>query len=260
MGLAAAETFVREGAKVVLSDTQDEIGTAAAERLGENARYVRTDVTSEDAISALIAETVKEFGRLDVFFSNAGAGGDQSPIDDLSQEGLERTLALNLQSHVYAHKHAARQFREQGTAGSIITTGSTSGLQAGWSGGAYSISKAGVLALVRQTAFENQGTGIRSNAIIPGGVLTPIISNTFGVSPEQSDEFLAAVGEKMGTETLIGRAGLPQDIANAALFLASDLSLWITGVGLPVDGGALAVTKDASASLIFEAATEFLAK
>ncbi|MGH8824770.1 MAG: SDR family oxidoreductase [Jiangellaceae bacterium] len=91
-------------------------------------------------------------------------------------------------------------------------------------------------------------------------MLTPIISNTFGVAADEADDFLAAVGERIGGETLIGRAGLPQDIANAALFLASDLSTWITGVGLPVDGGALAVTKDASSSLILKAAQEFLAK
>ncbi|MEV6362271.1 SDR family NAD(P)-dependent oxidoreductase [Nocardia asteroides] len=257
MGLAAAHTFVEHGAKVVLADIQDERGAAAAACLGDSALFVRTDVTSAAQLEAAVGAAVDTFGRLDVMFSNAGAAVDVSPIDELTAAGLHRTLALNLQAHVAAHKYAARQFRAQGTPGSIITTGSVAALQAGWNGGAYSMAKAAVLALVRQTAVENRGTGIRSNAILPGAVLTSIITDMFGVSRDREDEFLTGIGHRIGGETLIGRAGHARDIANAALFLASDLSAWITGVALPVDGGSTAVTTDASVSLITEFATQF---
>ncbi|MEU4596033.1 SDR family oxidoreductase [Nocardia sp. NPDC023988] len=257
MGLATAETFVEHGAKVVLADIQEERGAAAAARLGDSALFVRTDVTVAAQIESVVGAAVDTFGRLDVMFSNAGAAVDLSPIDDLAPEGLDRTLALNLQAHVAAHKYAARQFRAQGVPGSIITTGSVAALQAGWNGGAYSMAKAAVLALVRQTAMENQGTGIRSNAILPGAVLTSIITDMFGVSREREEEFLTGIGDRIGGETLIGRAGRARDIAGAALFLASDLSAWITGVALPVDGGATAVTKDATVSIVTEFATEF---
>ncbi|MFG3618695.1 SDR family NAD(P)-dependent oxidoreductase [Nocardia sp. NPDC047654] len=257
MGLAGAETFVEHGAKVVLADIQDERGAAAAAHLGDSALFVRTDVTSAEQVESVVSVAVDTFGRLDVMFSNAGAAVDLSPIDDLTPAGLDRTLALNLQAHVAAHKYAARQFRAQGSPGSIITTASVAALQAGWNGAAYSMAKAAVLALVRQTAMENQGTGIRSNAILPGAVLTSIITDMFGVSRDREDEFLTGIGDRIGGETLIGRAGQARDIANAALFLACDLSAWITGVALPVDGGATAVTKDATVSLITEFATEF---
>ncbi|MEV0336608.1 SDR family oxidoreductase [Nocardia sp. NPDC050717] len=257
MGLATAETFVEHGAKVVLADIQEERGAAAAARLGDSALFVRTDVTVATQVESVVGAAVDTFGRFDVMFSNAGAAVDLSPIDDLTPKGLDRTLALNLQAHVAAHKYAARQFRAQGVPGSIITTGSVAALQAGWNGGAYSMAKAAVLALVRQTAVENQGTGIRSNAILPGAVLTSIITDMFGVSREREEEFLTGIGDRIGGETLIGRAGRAGDIADAALFLASDLSGWITGVALPVDGGATAVTKDATVSLITEFATEF---
>ncbi|MFC8381313.1 SDR family NAD(P)-dependent oxidoreductase [Nocardia sp. NPDC057272] len=257
MGLAAAETFVEHGAKVVLADIQDERGAAAAARLGDSAVFTHTDVTSAAAVESVVDVAVDAFGRLDVMFSNAGAAVDLSPIDELTPAGLDRTLALNLHAHVAAHKYAARQFRVQGTPGSIITTASVAALQAGWNGGAYSMAKAAVLALVRQTAMENRGTGIRSNAILPGAVLTSIITDMFGVSQDREDEFLTGIGERIGGETLIGRAGQARDVACAALFLASDLSDWITGIALPVDGGTTAVTKDATVALITDFAAQF---
>lgn len=257
MGVATAERFVEEGARVVLADINEEAGNATAQRLGENTRFIRTDVTAETEVEALVASAVEAFGQVDVFYSNAGAAGDVSPIDELSPAGLDRTLSLNLAAHVSAHKFAARQFRAQGTAGSIITTASIAALQAGWNGGAYSMAKAAVMALVRQTAFECQGTGIRSNAILPGAILTPLITTMFDVKPEDGDEFLRQTGEAISSTNLIGDPGTPKDIANAALFLASDLSSWITGTGLTVDGGATAASKDETVALIGEVAERF---
>jgi NAD(P)-dependent dehydrogenase (short-subunit alcohol dehydrogenase family) len=243
MGEATVETFAREGARVVIADIQDEPGEALAARLGDSAAYVHTDVTEQDALEAVVAAAARSFGKLDIMFSNAGAGGDQSPVVDLSTEGLESALALNLKSHVYALKHAARQMIKQGTGGSLICTSSTAGVQSGWAAAGYSMAKAGVLALVRATALELGTSRIRSNAIIPGLVLTPIIANYTGAPAERHPEFFKLADERLGPIQPIGRAGVAQDIANAALFLASDLSSYLTGVELPVDGGALSTNK-----------------
>lgn len=258
LGYASAETFVREGASVVLADIDEQAGAGLAAKLGDRAVFVRTDVTSERQVEALVSAAVDRFGELNVFFSNAGAGGDQSPVAQLAADGLEQTLSLNLKSHVFAHKYATRQLLEQGKGGSIITTASTAALQAGWGAAAYSISKAGVLGLVRATALETRGSGIRSNAIIPGGVVTPLFSRYFDIPAERTDEFLDAAARRMGEETLIGRGGYPQDIANAALFLASELSTWITGVAIPVDGGSTAATASRAPQLVAEAAQAFV--
>lgn len=257
IGRATAETFVRNGASVVLADIDTPAGEKLAAELGGRAVFVRTDVTSEEQIGAVVTAAVDRFGKLDVFFSNAGAGGDLSPVAQITAAGLDETLALNLKSHVFAHKHATRQLLEQGTGGSIITTASTAGLQAGWGAAAYSISKAGVLGLVRATAHETKGTGIRSNAIVPGGIVTPLISNYFDIPAEHTDAFLDVVAGHIGEETLIGRGGFPQDIANAALFLASELSTWITGIAMPVDGGATAATANRAPALVAQSAQEF---
>ncbi|MFT3661012.1 MAG: SDR family oxidoreductase [Gordonia sp. (in: high G+C Gram-positive bacteria)] len=257
MGRSTARTFVENGARVVLADIQEEAGTALAAELGDAARFTTTDVTSEPDLEALIEYAVGEFGRIDVFFSNAGAAGDLSPVTDLTEEGLNRTLALNLNAHVAAHKLATRQFQKQGTAGSIITTASVAIFQSGWNGPAYSMAKAAVMALVRQSALENKGTGTRSNAIVPGAVLTPMIPTMFGISDADAERFAERVEEEVAGQTLVGRLGRPEDIANAALFLASDLSSWISGTGIVVDGGAMAFTKDRSIELITGVAGEF---
>ena len=254
MGATTAETFVREGASVVLADIDENAGTDLADRLGDRAVFLRTDVTSETQIQALVVATVDHFGELNVFFSNAGAVGDPAPVEQLSADALENVLALNLKSHVFAHKHATRQMLAQGKGGSIVTTASVAAVQAGWGPAAYSISKAGVLALSRATAHEVKGTGIRSNAIVPGAVVTPLITNYFDIPADHTATFLDDVSQILGKETLIGRGGHPQDVANAALFLASDLSTWISGVAMQVDGGAIAAAASASPELVAEAA------
>ena len=260
MGEATTETFVREGAKVVIADIQDEFGKALVSRLGASAVYVHTDVTREAALEAVVATAVEKFGKLDIMFSNAGAGGDQSPVVDLSAEGLESTLALNLKSHVYALKHAARQMLKQGTGGSLISTSSAAGVQSGWAAAGYSMAKAGVLALVRATALEFGTSRIRSNAIIPGLVLTPIIANYTGAPADRHAEFFKLADKRLGPIQPIGRAGVAQDIANAALFLASDLSSYLTGVELPVDGGALSTNKGGLEEATLEIVQEFAAQ
>jgi NAD(P)-dependent dehydrogenase (short-subunit alcohol dehydrogenase family) len=259
IGLASAERFVASGAKVAIADIQDDLGEQIASRLGDAVVYVSTNVLDDDAIGALVATTVERFGKLDVMFNNAGAQGDPSTILDVTSEGFDRTLALLTRSVVLGHKHAARQFRAQGSGGSIISTASAAGLQGGWSAAGYTVAKHAVVGVVRQAVAELAPLGIRSNAIAPGVIMTPIMARTFGVPVEEAENFAAFLGEKLGSTQPIGRVGQADDVAKVATFLASDLSDYVTGVTIPVDGGATAVTQGTFAQDVVAAAAEYTA-
>ncbi|BDI22185.1 SDR family NAD(P)-dependent oxidoreductase [Herbiconiux sp. L3-i23] len=257
IGLATVEAFVREGAKVVVADIQDEPGAALVGRLGDAVHYVHTDVTVEADIEAAVAAAVERFGRLDVMFNNAGTPGDQSRIVDLDTEGYDKTTDLLMRAVLLGHKYAARQFIAQGSNGSIISTSSLAGLQGGWGGVGYTSSKHAMTGIVRAATSELRGTGIRSNAIAPGLVMTPIYARYAQIEAERAEEFSARLGDLLGDEQPIGRIGQTSDIADAAVFLASDLSTWITGVVLPVDGGFSAVGRSTFEQKLGQAAAEF---
>jgi NAD(P)-dependent dehydrogenase (short-subunit alcohol dehydrogenase family) len=260
IGLASVEHFVAEGAQVAIADIQDELGAAIAERLGDAVIYVHTDVTDEAALEALVTTTVEKFGRLDVMYNNAGAQGDPAAIVDATSAGFDKTIALLTRSVLLGHKFAARQFQAQGTGGSIITTASAAALQGGWSAAGYTIAKHATVGVVRQAVAELAPLGIRSNAIAPGIIMTPIMARAFGVPLEQSDEFVTFLAEKLDSSQPIGRVGRPDDIAKVAVFLASDLSSFVTGATIPVDGGATAITQGSFGADAAAAAAEFVAR
>lgn len=257
IGRATVERFVAEGAKVAIGDIQDAPGAELAEQLGDSVIYVHTDVTDEAGIEALVAKTVEAFGKLDVIFNNAGAQGDPSPITELGSDGFDKTLALLTRSVVLGHKYAARQFQSQGTGGSIITTASAAALQGGWSAAGYTIAKHAVVGVVRQAVAELAPHGIRSNAIAPGIIMTPIMARSFGLPMEEAEPFAEFLAERLAGSQPIGRTGTPDDIAKAAVFLASDLSEFVVGAVLPVDGGATAVTQGTFAADAAAAGAEY---
>ncbi|WP_167131259.1 SDR family NAD(P)-dependent oxidoreductase [Paramicrobacterium chengjingii] len=257
IGLATVERFVAEGASVVVADIQDELGEGIAQRLGDAVFYCHTDVTDEAAIEAVVAKTVERFGSLDVMYNNAGAGGDPAPMTELGSEGFDRTVALLARSVLLGHKYAAKQFQAQGTGGSIISTASAAGLQGGWSAAGYTIAKHAVVGIVRQAVAELAPHGIRSNAIAPGIIMTPIMARTFGVPVEEAEPFAEFLAEKLGSTQPIGRVGQADDIAKVATFLASDLAGFVTGVTIPVDGGATAVTQGSFSTDVVDAAKEY---
>jgi len=257
IGLATVERFVAEGAKVAIGDIQDDLGASVADRLGENVVYVRTDVTDEAAIEALVTTTVERFGKLDVIYNNAGAQGDPSTILDVESEGFDKTIALLTRSVLLGHKYAARQFQAQGTGGSIISTASAAGLQGGWSAAGYTIAKHAVIGVVRQAVAELAPLGIRSNAIAPGIIMTPIMARTFGVAVDEAEPFADFLADRLGSTQPLGRTGTADDIAKVATFLASDLADYVTGVTIPVDGGATAVTQGTFSTDVVAAAAEY---
>lgn len=248
IGRATVERYVAEGAKVAIADIQDAAGAELADELGDAAIYVHTDVTDESDIEALVATTVEAFGKLDVIYNNAGAQGDPSSLLEIGSEGFDKTLALLTRSVVLGHKYAARQFQAQGTGGSIISTASAAALQGGWSAAGYTIAKHAVVGVVRQSVAELAPLGIRSNAIAPGIIMTPIMARSFGVPMDEAEEFADFLAERLAASQPIGRTGTPDDIAKVATFLASDLSEFMAGAVLPVDGGATAITQGSFAA------------
>lgn len=260
IGLTTVERFVEEGAKVMIADVQDDAGARLAASLGDNVDYTHTDVTQESAIEELVEATVERFGKLDIMFNNAGAAGDQSPMVDIGQEGFEKTLSLLTSSVMFGHKYAARQFQKQGTGGAVISTASAAGLQGGWSTAAYTVAKHAVGGVVRQAVIELAPLGIRSNAIAPGLIMTPIMARPFDLPADQVPAFVEHLSSALGPTQPSGRVGQPLDIANAAVFLASDLSEYVNGVVLPVDGGATAVTLGTFSDDLMSAAETYLAQ
>jgi NAD(P)-dependent dehydrogenase (short-subunit alcohol dehydrogenase family) len=259
IGLASVELFVAEGARVAVGDIQDDLGAKLQARYPKDVLYQRCDISDDAAIGALVNAAVSRFGRLDVMFNNAGSGGDFAPMIELTPAGFDKTLALLTRSVLSGHQHAARQFQKQGTGGSIITNASAAALQGGWSAAGYTIAKHAVIGIVHQATAELGPLGIRSNAICPGVIMTPLMAKAFGVPMERSEEFQEFLGKRFAKVHPIGRVGHPKDIAEAAVFLASDASSFIAGVALPVDGGAMAVTLSSFGVDAPQAAKEFLA-
>lgn len=260
IGLATVELFIAEGARVVVGDIQDDLGATLTARFPDDVVFVHTDVTDDAAIGMLVQTAVDRFGRIDIMFNNAGAGGDMSSMLDLSAEGLARTLALLTQSVMSGHKYAARQFLAQGSGGSIISTASIAGMEGGWAPAGYTIGKHSIIGVVRHAVAEFAKAGIRSNAIAPGNIMTPVMASAWGVPAEHADAFEAFLIEKLGPGQPSGRVGMPIDIARVALFLASDASAYVNGVLLPVDGGCTAVTMGSFGTDIVQAVADFNAR
>jgi NAD(P)-dependent dehydrogenase (short-subunit alcohol dehydrogenase family) len=257
IGRATAELFVAEGARVVAADISDQQGRELENTL-HDLIYVHTDVTAEPDVETAVRAAAETFGSLDIVFNNAGAPGSSSSMLDLDADDFDRTMALLARSVVLGTKHAARQFISQGTQGAIVNTASAAGLQAGWSTAAYTIAKHAVIGVTRQAAAELGPHRIRANGIAPGVVRTPIIARSFGIPLDRADEFSEFLDRRHGPLMPIGRLGLPADIAEAALWLASDASSFVTGAILPVDGGATSVYSGSAMDDIPDAVEDFL--
>ena len=239
IGRATSKLFIEEGAKgVVMADIWDEMGEKTAEELGPNAIYIHADVSQETDIIQSIDLAVEKFGRLDVVYSNAGNPGPPGVIEDVPTDEFDRTVAIHLRAAFLFMKYSIPIMKKQGS-GCFITTCSVAAFQQGLGSLPYSLSKAGIIQLTRIAAVELGAFGIRANAIAPGGIATGIFGQGAGLSPEAAVKFGELMKEILAISQPIKRAGLPEDIAHAALFLAEDSSGFITGETLKVDGGLL---------------------
>jgi NAD(P)-dependent dehydrogenase (short-subunit alcohol dehydrogenase family) len=235
IGLGTVELFLREGARVVAADVQDEKGAMLERRFPDTLRYIRCDVTEESQIAAACALAASAFGGLDILFNNAGHGGMPGGVDAMTAEGWDATFALLVRGPALGMKHAAPLMRERG-GGSIINTASIAGLEAGWGPLAYSTAKGAVIHMTKCAAAELSPHRIRVNAICPGLIATSIFGAAIGLPRDAADQMAAMIAERAAGVQPIPKAGLPADIAAAALYLASPDSAFVSGTHLVVDG------------------------
>jgi NAD(P)-dependent dehydrogenase (short-subunit alcohol dehydrogenase family) len=236
IGAETARLFVAEGASVVLADLEVERGEKLAAELGDRARFVAVDVAEEGAIERAIEESITTFGGLDVVFNNAGNPGSLGRIEEIDMALFDRTVAIHLRGVFLGIRAAARIMRPQGH-GSIINTASVAGLQANYGGHDYSAAKAAVAHLTKTTANELGEDNVRVNAICPGGIATSIFGRGAGLDADAAESTVAVMEVALSDVAPMQRSGQPIDIAEAALWLASDASSFVTGQAIAVDGG-----------------------
>jgi NAD(P)-dependent dehydrogenase (short-subunit alcohol dehydrogenase family) len=256
IGAETVRLFAAEGARVAIAACRSDQGEALAAALGPDALFVRTDVRNEADVQALIAAAVDRYGRLDVLVNNAGSGGTPGGIASLDLERLDEAMAVHVHGVVAGMKHAAPVMIEQG-AGSMINVASIGGHIAGWTFLDYSAAKAAVLQLTRCVAAELGSHNVRVNSISPGPILTGIFAKGAGINPTDADRSAAdlepAFHERLDLYQPIRRAGMPVDVARAALWLASDAASFVTGQDVVVDGGILAGRPPAASAADFAA-------
>jgi NAD(P)-dependent dehydrogenase (short-subunit alcohol dehydrogenase family) len=236
IGEGTVRLFAREGASVVIADILDEQGKRLAAELGARVAYVHTDVGREPDVQNAVAEAVKRFGRLDCIFNNAGFGGVGGRIEAIDIAGFDQTIGVLLRGVLLGMKHAAPVMKRQG-GGSIVSTASVAGLQAGFGPHVYSAAKAAVIQLTKTVAMELGEHNIRVNCICPGAIATPIFGKGLGMSAEQAEALVPQMKGILENVQPIKRSGVPDDIAQAVLWLASDDATFVNGHALVVDGG-----------------------
>ena len=235
IGAATAKTYVEQGARVVLGDIQDEAGASLAEALGgsTHAIFRHCIVTSEAEVQALVDAAVSEFGQIDIMFNCAGIVGAVGPMSTTPAEEWKLTIDIMVNGVFYGMKHASRHMKEAGS-GSIISMSSTAGIMGGLGPHAYAAAKHAVVGMTKNLAAEVGSFGIRVNCIAPAGMATPMVAEVITGNHQNLEDTIAALAEG---SPLKGRAGLAQDVANAALWLASDESGYTSGLTLTVDAG-----------------------
>jgi NAD(P)-dependent dehydrogenase (short-subunit alcohol dehydrogenase family) len=238
MGKASAERFASEGAHVIVSDVNEAAAKGVAQAIvdaGGSASAVRCDVGDLDQIKTMIDGVEREHGVLHVLFNHAGIPGQAGM--DVDPDQWETAIDINQRSAFFATKYALPLLREAGGKASIIFTSSVSGVVGSLFSPLYSLTKGGIVLLMKSLAVRLGPEGIRSNAILPAMIETPMLPQFFGRENGADIEDLRASYQ---SSVPLGRVATPEEIASVAAFLASDDASWVTGVALPVDGGFLA--------------------
>ncbi|MFC8733824.1 SDR family NAD(P)-dependent oxidoreductase [Luteimicrobium sp. NPDC057192] len=230
MGEATARLFAEAGARVVVADFNEEKGRAVAESIGEAARFVKVDISKADQVEAMVAQTVEAFGRLDGAVNNAALTPDDKLASEFDEDYWDRLMAVDLKGTALSMKYELRQLLAQGDGGSIVNISSVSGFRPQPENIAYVAAKHGVVGMTKVAAMENGPHGIRVNSVAPGAIDTPMLRGAleqFGFDPAEYAPQLS----------LLNRFGQPREIAQASLWLVSDLSSYVTGTTLHVDAG-----------------------
>jgi 3-oxoacyl-[acyl-carrier protein] reductase len=228
IGKCIAETYAREGARVALADINADAAKSAARSIGNNAIALRCDVSKKSDVTGMIEETLAAFGALDILVNNAGATHVNKPMLQIDEQEYDRIFAVNVKGVFLACQAVVPVFRKQG-GGVIINIGSTAGLRPRPGLSAYNATKGAVHVLTKALAVELAPDGVRVCAIAPVAIETALLPSFLGPAEGMREKFIATIP--------MGRLALPQDIANAALFLASADAKFITGNIMEVDGG-----------------------
>lgn len=238
IGRASARLFAREGANVVVADVDETAGRETVDLIGGDAVFVRVDVSRWDDTERMVRIAVERFGRLDILFSNAGIDLPQAASAvDTSEEDWDRTIDINLKGVFLGARHALPVMMQQ-RSGVIINTASQAGLVASPEEAAYVASKGGVVALTRQLAIDYAAYNVRVNCVCPGALEKPTVDRDAYL--QDIPDGLAHRNERIARNVPLGRLCTAEDIAYAALYLASDEAAYVTGIALPVDGGVTA--------------------
>jgi len=236
MGRETAKLFVAEGAKVIATDI-DEVGGRELEASdSQSIRFVKCDVSLEEDIIAAVQAAETEFGGLDILSNNAGIPGEPLGVLDMTTEIWDQLMAILLRGPMLGMKHAAPLMRKRG-GGAIVNTASIAALEYGWGPFAYATAKAALVHMTRCVAAELAQFDIRVNAICPGVTATSIFAKYLGVTGEAAENVMEMVQRNAVNVQPLRRTGVPEDIAQACLYLASDESRFVTGTHLVVDGG-----------------------
>lgn len=236
IGARTVELFAAAGATVLIAARRATEGNALAARLGPNVEFLTTDVSDEDQVRRLINTCVDRHGRLDCLFNNAGNPGKVCGIEETTVSDLDAILRVHLRGVMLGMKHAAPVMRAQ-RSGSIVNTASLAGSRPGFSAHTYSAAKAAIIHLTRCVAVELGEHGIRVNSLSPGPTVTGIFGKKTGSTDAVAEQTQHNLLSRFAELQPIPRACLPEDIARAAVFLASDASSFISGKDLVVDGG-----------------------
>jgi NAD(P)-dependent dehydrogenase (short-subunit alcohol dehydrogenase family) len=237
IGRATSTIFAREGARLILADVIEDAGQAtmqAIKQRGGEATFVKTDVSQAADVEALIAKAVATYGRLDCAFNNAGIEGAGALTHKCTAENWNRVIAINLTGVWMCMKAEITQMLLQGGGGAIVNTSSLAGLAGTKGGPAYVASKHGVVGLTKSAALEYGKHNIRVNAVCPGPIRTPMMERIMAMSGNQAAEDRFIKGEPLR------RFGQPSEIGEAVAWLCSDHASYVTGLPMPVDGGAIA--------------------
>jgi 3(or 17)beta-hydroxysteroid dehydrogenase len=234
IGAACSRQFIAEGGRVVITDLNEETGNTLAQELGEDAVFIRQDVTDPDGWRNVIDETLQRFGKLDILVNNAGIGAG-APIDAESLDSWQTIMAVNSDAVFLGCRAAVNAMKENGS-GSIINMSSIHGMNGAGFVPAYSASKGAVRLLSKSVAAYcgEMGFNIRCNSVHPGYIDTPLLRNAIDAMPNANEMWDQIIGQHA-----LARLGTPEEVANMVLFLASDEASFVTGTEMVVDGGYL---------------------
>jgi len=233
MGKATAMLFAEVGAKVIIADYNKEVGQETVDEIkevGGEASFVQVDVSNEEQVQNLVEQTVDIYGRLDVAVNNAAITPDDKPVAEMDIDYYDQLMAVDLKGVSLCMKYEIQQLLKQGDGGSIVNTSSVSGLRPQPNNPAYVTAKHGVIGATKSAAMDYSPEGIRVNAVSPGAIDTPMLQGAikqFGFDPDEYAKQLS----------MLGRFADAREVAQANLWLCSDLSSYVTGITLPVDGG-----------------------